>query len=141
MAGSLPARTRALIPDLLDWWAAGLPSTRGGSGVQAIPNEVIEEEGAYLVRAELPGLDPEQDIEVTADADILTIRAHHAETKQDGRHSEFRYGSIQRSVRLPYGSPESGVDAEYASGILTLTVPKPQRAKQATRTIKVRRTG
>ena len=57
----------------------------------------------YVIRAELPGLDPGNDIEVTVDGRILTIRAERRQQDKGPYRSEFRYGSLARAVRLPAG--------------------------------------
>jgi HSP20 family protein len=139
MAGPLIPRYRTtLLPDLLDWLEAGIPGMRGSTAdTHTIPVEIDEEEGVYLVRAELPGMDPEHDIDVTASDDIVAIRAQHTETKQDKHRSEFRYGTFQRVVRLPFAIPEDGVEAGYRSGVLTLCIPKPAHHKDEVRNIPV----
>jgi HSP20 family molecular chaperone IbpA len=142
MAGSLIPRHRTLLPDLFEWLDGGFgvpPMFRSGD-LHSIPVEFTEEDGAYLVRAELPGMDPERDIEVTVSDDVLAIRAHHAETRQgkEKHTSEFRYGSFQRVLQLPGPIPEQGVEAWYEQGILTLRVPKPEQLKETVHTIKVK---
>jgi HSP20 family molecular chaperone IbpA len=142
MAGSLIPRHRTLLPDLFDWLDGGFglpPMFRNGADLHSIPIEITEQDTALLVRAELPGMDPERDIEVTVSDDVLAIRAQHVETRQDKeKHSsEFRYGSFQRVLRLPGPIPQEGVEAGYDQGILTLRIPKPPTAKQAVRTVKV----
>jgi HSP20 family protein len=145
MAGPLILRHRgALLPDLLDWLEGGIPALpilRGlGGDTHPVPVELQEGEGAYIVRAELPGLEPERDIEVTASGDILVIRAQHTDTTEGKHQSEFRYGAFQRVVRLPFVIPEEGIEAGYSNGILTLTVPRPAEHKEDVRTIPVTRT-
>lgn len=81
------------------------------------------DEGTYVVRAELPGFDPEEQIRVTTQAGLLTIAAERqAETKERGR-SEFRYGSFVRSVPLPEGADTANIAAKYTNGILEIRVP------------------
>ena len=59
----------------------------------------------YVIRAELPGLDPENDIEVTVDGRILTIRAERRQQDNGPYRSEFRYGSLDpRGQASPPGS-------------------------------------
>jgi HSP20 family protein len=76
-----------------------------------------------VIRAELPGLDPENDIEVTVDGRMLTIRAerHHEDTGP--YRSEFRYGSLARAVRLPARVDAADVTARYDKGVLEVSVP------------------
>ncbi len=94
-------------------------------------------DGRYVVRAELPGVDPESDIEVTASGRNLTIRAERREEK-DGKHrSEFRYGTFSRSFTLPDGADLGQIDATYDNGILEITIPLAEKDK-AVRKVPVR---
>lgn len=94
----------------------------------------LEEEvvGDHLmIRAEMPGVDPEKDIELTVEDDLLTIRAERRKeetTKTDGGgyRSEFRYGSFQRTMTLPKGATAKDVIASYKDGILEVEVPMPK---------------
>lgn len=80
-------------------------------------------EGVYEVRAELPGVDPTDDIEVTVHDGQLTIKAERTKTSESNGHSEFSYGSFMRTVPLPAGADEDDINATYDRGILTVTVP------------------
>ncbi|MFI6586128.1 Hsp20/alpha crystallin family protein [Embleya sp. NPDC050493] len=112
------------IPDLVDWLEGSLPTHPSGwSAAQGMRIEAYVEEGAYIVRAELPGIDPGKDLELTVTSGILTIHAERTEETEGKHHSEFRYGSTHRSVRLPIGTKESEIKAAYKDGILTVTVP------------------
>ncbi len=132
----LPARR---FPDLLDWlegpWPGLLPF---GSG-QTFRVEDFTEDGKYTIRAELPGVDPEDDVEVTVDAGMLTIRAERREESKQDRHSEFKYGSMTRSISLPEGADPDKITATYDKGILEVTVPVPKPAARGSRQIAVRR--
>ena len=88
-----------------------------------IPVESFTRDGAYVVRADLPGIDPEKDIEVTVDGDVLTIHGERREEEHENGHSEVRYGSFTRSVRLPQGASAADVEARYDAGVLEVTVP------------------
>jgi HSP20 family protein len=77
----------------------------------------------YTVKAELPGLDPEKDVQVNVAHGLLTIHAERTEEKQTKHRTEFRYGVFERSVRLPANAEESKVKAHYGKGILEITVP------------------
>ncbi len=80
-------------------------------------------EQEYELVAELPGVDPEKDVEVTIDGDILNIRAERREeSKMNGR-SEFRYGRMERSVRLPANADAEHITAGYTNGLLAVKVP------------------
>ena len=78
-----------------------------------------------MLRAELPGLDPAKDISVTLDGDMLTVSAERHEEEKEEHRTEFRYGSLTRSVRLPAPVSEADVQARYDNGILEVSVPVP----------------
>ena len=80
-------------------------------------------EGLYLVRAELPGVDPVEDIEVTVRDGQLTITAERIQTDETNGRSEFSYGSFARTIELPIGADEDDINATYDRGILTVSVP------------------
>jgi len=92
-----------------------------GPGTIRLEDRVTDTE--YTVRAELPGLDPEKDVEINVANGVLTIHAERREQAQTGQRSEFRYGSFQRSVRLPANADETNVHARYDRGVLEITVP------------------
>jgi len=97
------------------------------------------EDDKYVLSAELPGIDPERDVELVVAAGTLTILAERTDEKHDKRHSEFRYGAFSRNVRLPEGAKEEQISATYSGGILTVTVPLKQPAKTGSRKIPVKR--
>jgi HSP20 family protein len=132
----LPTRRRA-IPDLFDWLETPWPAFLPFGSSQTVRVEDYTEDGNYVIRAELPGIDPEKDVEVSVSAGVLTIRAERREeTKKDHR-SEFRYGSLTRSVSLPEGADPDKITAKYDKGILQVIVPVPERAKSEAHRIAV----
>ena len=80
-----------------------------------------------VVKAEIPGIDPEKDVEITVTGDVLRVHAKREEksetTKAGNYRSEFRYGSFDRDVILPQGVDAASIEATYADGILTVKVP------------------
>jgi HSP20 family protein len=90
----------------------------------------------YVIRAELPGLDPNRDIELSVDDGVLHLRAERTERTEeerpDGFRSEFRYGRMSRSVRLPEGASDADVTATYKDGILEVRMPAPPEAPVST---------
>ena len=82
-----------------------------------------------MIRAELPGVDPDRDIDVSVDNGVLTIAAERQESTREkldkGYRSEFRYGSFVRQVRLPAGTSAEVVSAAYKDGVLEIRMPKP----------------
>ena len=128
-----PARFRAVFPDLADWlespWTAPPPFLTG----QVFRLEEAMRDDRYVVRAELPGLDPEADIEVTVEGRILTIRAERRQQDNGPCRSEFRYGSLAREVRLPARVDAADVTARYDKGVLEVSVPVPMVRPEGTR--------
>jgi HSP20 family protein len=128
-----PARFRTMFPDLADWlespWTGPPPFPTG----QVFRLEETIRDKCYVIRAELPGLDPENDIEVTVDGRILTIRAERRHDDTGPDRSEFRYGSLARAVRLPARVDAADVTARYDKGVLEVSVPVPAVAAEGTR--------
>jgi HSP20 family molecular chaperone IbpA len=130
------------LPDLFDWIESGLPSMQGMLTMPVLHGIRIEEQltgGTYVVRAELPGIDPDKDVEISIEGDVLTMRAERGEKTESKHRSEFRYGAFTRSVRLPAGARVDETTAGYKDGILTVEVPVPE-AKTGARTIQVKHT-
>ncbi|MEU3744154.1 MULTISPECIES: Hsp20/alpha crystallin family protein [Streptomyces] len=143
MAGGKVERRHSLFPDLNDWFNRefpGLPGWRPATAAHSIPVEVTSGDGVYVLRAELPGMGPEDDIGITVDDNLITVSAEHSESTEDKEHSEFRYGSFRRTVRLPATIPADDVEASYTDGILTVRVPMPDEKTTSVRTIPVKRT-
>jgi HSP20 family molecular chaperone IbpA len=138
--GNLPAqrRQRTLLPELADLMA-GFPSWASlrPSDVNVMRLEDELKDGSYEVRAELPGIDPAADVDVTVRDGRLTIKAERSEKKESNGRSEFAYGSFVRSVTLPQGADEDAIKASYDKGILTVSVPVAADAKPTEKRIEV----
>jgi HSP20 family protein len=136
----LPAqrRPRALFPEFGEL-LAGFPAWSHLRPVLE-PNVMrLEDElkdGSYELRAELPGIDPDKDVEITVRDGRLTIKAERTENKQANGRTEFSYGSFARSVTLPSGADDDAITASYDKGILTIAVPVAE-PKPAEKRIKV----
>jgi len=89
--------------------------------------EEFRDDDELVVRAEMPGIDPDKDVEITVTDNMLQMRAERrSETKtedKEGYRSEFHYGSFSRTVPLPVGATEDDVKATYTDGILEVRVP------------------
>lgn len=97
-----------------------------------------------VIRAELPGLDPDSDVDLTVVNNTLRLRAHRQEQTEhkdkDSYRSEFRYGSFSRVLPLPEGCKEDDITATYRDGVLEVRAPQPEHAEQvATKKIEVTR--
>jgi len=121
-------QSRPLLPELaeLSHLVTGLPAFAGlrpffDNNPMKLEDE--SKEGIYEVRAELPGIDPIEDLEVTVLGGELTIKALRTRTSESNGISEFAYGSFTRTVALPDGADEDDIHATYDRGILTVSVP------------------
>lgn len=92
-----------------------------------IPIDMAETEDSYVIRATMPGINPE-DIRITAHNDVVTIRGEGAREEQ--RHDqnyilrERRLASFSRTVTLPGPVNADQAEAQYEHGVLQLTLPK-----------------
>src|SRR5512139_346224 len=121
--------TRGLLPDLLDWMESPFAALRP-SAAKMIRVEEFLEEDAYVVRAELPDVDPDKDVEITVTGDLLQIRAERREERKDAHRSEFHYGSFSRAFTLPREVRAEDITASYDKGILTIKVPMPKAGER-----------
>jgi HSP20 family molecular chaperone IbpA len=117
-------RTHSLFPEFSDLFAA-FPSFAGLRPVIDTRLMRLEDEmkdGRYEIRAEIPGIDPAKDVDITVHNGELTIKAERTEKKEFNGRSEFSYGSFVRTVSLPTGANEDDIKATYDNGILTVSV-------------------
>jgi HSP20 family protein len=95
--------------------------------------DVKEDEKAYTVRADIPGVKKE-DIQIEVDANAVTVRAEMKQEKEEKKdekviYSERSYGMVSRSFSLPSEVDASGAKAEYKDGVLNLVLPKKANAQ------------
>jgi HSP20 family protein len=109
--------------DIWEWLEAGLPLDLRHEGANVIRVEERAEEGRYVVRAEIPGIDPDKDVSIVLTDGLLTITAERREEVSEKHRSEFHYGQFVRRLALPAGAQEDQVTARYTDGILEVTVP------------------
>lgn len=144
MAGLLKRRHEAVEPaetivDLFDRmfddWMSTWPSRRPALLARLMPEDLIKvdeyrENGTLVVRAELPGIDPDNDVELTVADGMLHIEAERRDEKKTEEtgylRRELHHGSFSRSLPLPEGVTEADVTASYKDGILEIRVPAPQ---------------
>ena len=128
----VPTRGREMWPRVTHWldtlalgdlsWRAGFPHT--------VRIEEYNKDGEFTIRAEIPGIDPEKDIEINVEDGVLTLEGQRQEKHQSGQRSEFYYGRFMRSISLPSGADEDHVKATYRDGILEVKVPVKERSEQ-----------
>jgi HSP20 family protein len=119
------------MDDLFDSFFRGLD--RPFSGYKLWPAiDVAEEQDAIKVRAEVPGCKPD-DIDISVHGNLLTISGEKKmsdEKKEDGYyHMESSYGSFRRDLTLPADVDPDKVDATYKDGVLTIDLPKAEKAR------------
>ncbi|WP_040836141.1 Hsp20/alpha crystallin family protein [Nocardia brevicatena] len=120
----LPTHRESLLSELNDLWNSFAPAGLAPvSGSHLLRVEDAVEDGRYVVRTEIPGVDPAEDIDVSVQGRQLVIKAQRTERKTEKGHSEFSYGSFYRSVPLPQGARADDIKATYTKGILTVEVP------------------
>ena len=118
-------RTPARVEEAVEW----LPTL-----------DVSETKNDYVVKAELPGMDP-KDIDISLTNDLLTIKGEKKQEKEEKEENyhliERSYGSFTRSVRLPGQVQSDKINAHFKNGVLKVTFPKTEEAKKKEIKIKV----
>ena len=96
----------------------------------SIKIEQFQEGNTLVVRAEVPGIDPDKDVDVSVSEGVLNISVEREEKSEhkskNGYRSEFRYGSSMRSIALPAGAKEEDITATYKDGVLEVRAPAPE---------------
>jgi HSP20 family protein len=129
-----------MIDDAFRGFETRMPMLSGFSSPRANwPSvEIADSEKEIRVTAEIPGMD-EKDIEVLLDDGVLTLRGEkRSETEDKERHfSERFYGRFERRIPLGYEVEEDKVNAAFHNGILSVTLPKTQRAQTKAKRIAI----
>jgi HSP20 family protein len=164
-AVSRPARRETAVPDvwqsfrsemdrLFDRFSGsfGFPSLRrmfdidqplrqGAFGFAAPAIDMSEDDKAYRITAELPGLEA-KDVDVSVTGDMLVLKGEkrqESEQKDKNYHfSERSYGSFQRAFELPASVDRDKISADFSKGILTIDMPKTAEAQKQPQKIEVR---
>jgi HSP20 family protein len=94
--------------------------------------DVVRENGNLVVRADIPGIKPEE-VKIEVEDDILTVSGEHEERKEEKDKQyvrrERRYGSFIRSMALPPGVDAEQIRATTHDGVVEVTIPLPREAK------------
>ena len=114
------------------------PQTKTGNGHTWAPAvDVFSRGNDVVVRAELPGIDPEKDVDISFQDGLLTIRGERRHQEQKGEDTYYRvestYGSFQRTIALPQNVKADDVQATYENGILEVVIPQPAEVSAAKR--------
>jgi HSP20 family protein len=90
--------------------------------VQPLLMEQYPDKGGYVIRLEIPGVDPTRDLTVAVETGTLTVTAERRDDAPPGHETEFHYGSFARHVALPPDANVEDVSAASHDGILTVRI-------------------
>ena len=137
MASSITRwRPLADLSELREWLEQSF-----GDGESWNPRiDVVKKEGEIVLRADLPGVKPD-DIDVEVEDGVLTVSGEHEEKTEEKQERylrrERRYGSFSRSMTLPEGVNADDIEAKSEDGVLELRIPLPKPEEKPRRTVKV----
>jgi HSP20 family protein len=129
--------------DPFDWWPEVFPrrfmewfdTSARGEHVMRVEEALDGKD--LVIRAEMPGIDPDKDVQIELRDHLLELRAQRkqkAEQEEKGvRRSEFHYGSFYRAIPLPLDATEADVRATYKDGILEVRVPCERKQEEPTK--------
>lgn len=91
--------------------------------------DVVRKEDKLVLRADLPGIKPD-DVKIEVEDDVLTVSGEHREEREEEKENymrrERRYGSFSRSMSLPQGVTAEDIEATTEDGVLEVTIPLPK---------------
>jgi HSP20 family protein len=120
------------MDQLFDEAFGGALQPRGGEMTTTLPIDIRQSDEAFTLEASVPGFSPE-DVEVTVDQNVLTIRGSRKQESEERRDGwirrERRTGSVHRQVVLPAEVRADEIRASFENGVLTVTVPRAQKAQ------------
>jgi HSP20 family protein len=107
----------------------------------SVPVDIWEKDGKIMVKASVPGMDPEE-IDVSIEDGVLTIQGEvmNEDESDDQRvyHREVRYGRFMRSISLPEDVDEDNVDAEFRNGFVMISIPRKEPSKAERKRLNIR---
>ena len=103
-----------------------------GERTFAFPVDLSETDGQVVVKAALPGIQPEG-VDISVSDGVLTIKGEtKSEEKSDAENyhrREIRYGAFSRAIALPSEVDDAKAEAEFQDGVLTVTLPKAEEVR------------
>jgi len=119
------------------------PAWRSSFSFSTPAIDMSEDEKAYKISAELPGIDA-KDIDVSLSGDMLVLRGEKRQEKEEKDKNyhflERTYGSFQRAFDLPASVDRNKVSADFSKGVLTITLPKTAQAQKPQKKIEIKST-
>lgn len=126
----------------LDAWFGRFPAWSGLFDFDWPRIDIREKDTELLVKAELPGVE-DDDLDVSVDGDVLTIRGErkteHEDRGKDYLRHECFYGSFHRTIPIPFEIEPDHVEATFRRGVLTVRLPRSRAARERVKRIAVRR--
>jgi HSP20 family protein len=105
--------------------------------------DMSEDDKAYKISAELPGLDA-KDVDVSVSGNTLVLKGEKRQEKEEKdknyHYSERAYGSFQRAFELPASVDRDKIAADFSKGVLMITLPKTPDAQKEQKKIEVKST-
>ena len=138
---TLQGRFNRLLDEALRGWPQGAQDD-GDSlvGRWLPPVDVFEDKDAVRITAELPGVKPE-DVKISLENNVLTVRGEKRQTAEETTDRVHRYertyGAFERSFAVPSTVDAEHIQASYDQGVLTVRLPKVERAKPRQIDVKV----
>jgi len=129
-----PTRYADPFDRLVDSFFGGGRPANGGSLMRAPETDVVETEREIRVVTEMPGL-KRDDIEIDLENNVLTVRGEKREERTEGEGGKYhlaerRWGTFTRSFVLPRDVDSENISADFADGVLTVTIPKSEKARR-----------
>lgn len=120
-------------------WAGSPVSTLHRTPAQPlpIPVEQYADGTCYVIRLEVPGIDPATDVTVSAETGAVVVRAERRDSAPEGRQTEFQYGHLARRIPLSLGADAREVSASCHDGILTVRIGFEAEHRQTAREIDI----
>lgn len=110
----------------------------GGERPWAPAMDVVHEDGSLIIRADIPGIKPEE-VKIEVEDDILTVSGAHEESTEEKDKNylrrERRYGSFSRSMALPSGVDVKKIKAQTKDGVVEVAIPLPKEEDKKAITI------
>ncbi|MGN6575307.1 MAG: Hsp20/alpha crystallin family protein [Nocardioides sp.] len=133
-------RSRSPVAEMLSWLESGVGFDARSFGLAPyVKVEDFVDDGTYVLRADMPGIDPDKDVEVSIVGDMVTIRGERREEQKDKNHHELHYGSFARSVQLPHGTKPEEVSASYVDGVLEVRIPMAVPEEPSSHKVEIKR--
>lgn len=128
------------VDRLFDSFPLRIPTFRFARSAAVPAIDMSETDKAYKITAELPGMDPEN-VDVTFDDGMLRIAGEKQEQREENERgysfSERTYGAFERLVELPSAAQGDKIKAKFKNGVLTVTVPKDEKAAAKSKRIAI----